>query len=506
MPAITRRDAILGAAKLGLVTILAPSAFAQSARDKATGRVTLVLVNDLDRMDEKDGRGGHAKLATVAKAERAKGNALLVHAGDAYSPSLLSGIDKGAHIVELLNRIEPDVFTPGNHEFDFGPEIFRQRVKQSKFDVVAANIHEKDGSLVGGLMPTKIVEIGGFKFGFVGVCTESTVSISSPGDIGFTPAVQTARDFAAKLRAAGAELVVAVTHIGFREDMELVRTGAADIVLSGHDHNLVTYWDGKVVLVESASQADFVTPIDLLIEKTVADGKARIAFVPNFRPIDTLTVAPDPEIAELIKGYQAQVDKELNVPIGTTETALDTRRGALRSEENAFGNLVCDAMLAATGAMVCITNSGGIRGNRDYPAGTTLTRKTILEELPFGNKTVVIELSGKTLRAALEKGLASGGAFPQLGGMTVTADLAQPAGSRILSVNVSAKPLDDAASYTLATNNYLAKGGDGYVMLQEGKTLTDELAGHYVAGQVMSYIEGKGTVAPKVEGRLMLTR
>jgi len=506
MPAINRRNAILSAGKLGLVTVLAPHARAQSTPQTFAGRVTLVLVNDLDRMGDQKGRGGHAKLAAIAKTERAKGNTLLIHAGDAYSPSLLSSMDKGQHIVELLNRIAPDIFTPGNHEFDFGPENFRARVQQSTFAVLGANILEKDGTPVAGLTATKLVEIGGFKLGFVGVCTEDTAVLSSPGDIRFAPAVETARQLAQDLRKAGADIVVAVTHIGFGDDMALVRSGALDVVLSGHDHNLVTYWDGKTLLVESASQADFVTPIDLLIEKTLQDGHTRVSFVPNVRAVDTLNVTPDPEITAAIAGYQALVDKELDVAIGVTETAFDTRRGALRGQENAFGNLVCDAMREAVAADICITNSGGIRADRDYPAGTTLTRKTVLEELPFGNRTVLLQVPGTLVRKALEHGLGGGGRFPQVSGMIVEADLTQPAGSRLLAVTADGKPLDDAASYRLAVNDFMARGGDGYAMLAPGKRLIDELSGQYVAGQVMAYIAKTGKVMPKVEGRLSLKK
>ncbi|NJM34412.1 MAG: hypothetical protein HC850_06535 [Rhodomicrobium sp.] len=228
--------------------------------------------------------------------------------------------------------------------------------------------------------------------------------------------------------------------------------------------------------------------------------------MPRVRQIDTLDVAPDPELMQVIAGYEAQIDKDLGVVIGVTETAFSTRRGEVRNGENPFGNLVCDAMIAATQADICIVNSGGIRGDRDYAAGVSLTRKTILEELPFGNVTVVVEIEGKLLREVLETGLGSDGGFPQIGGMSLTADMTRPVGNRLQSVSAGGKPLDDAASYKLATNNYLLNGGNGYVMLKQGKVLIDELGGQYVAGQVIGYIERRGKVAPKVEGRLVLTR
>ncbi|MBL8566286.1 MAG: 5'-nucleotidase C-terminal domain-containing protein [Hyphomicrobiaceae bacterium] len=507
----SRRDVILAAAKLGLVTVLSPrDLLAQSApaapATTETGRITLVLVNDLDRMGDRRGRGGHAKLATIVNAERARGNTLFVHAGDAISPSILAGFDKGFHIIDILNRIAPDIFTPGNHEFDFGAANFRARMKQATFDVIAANILEKDGALVAGLTPTKTIEVGGFKIAFVGVTTEETAFLSTAEDIRFSPAVTTAAELARKLRNDGADIVVAVTHMGFDDDMALVRTGAADVVLSGHDHNLVTFWNGKVALVESASQADFVTPVDLLIERSIDNGAKRVSFVPNFRPTDTMQVPADPMIASVIASYEAELDKELGVIIGRTETALDTRGSVVRREEAAFGNLVCDAMRTAVSADICITNGGGFRANRTYPAGADLTRRDVFEEMPFGNKTVLLEVSGATLRAALDHGVTGDGRFPHVSGLVVDADAAAAAGSRVKAVSVNGAPLDDAKLYKLATNDFMARGGDGYDMLKRARTLIDNLAAQYVAGQVIAYITKAGTISPRVEGRIKLAR
>lgn len=506
----SRREAIRIALGAGLVSAVSPAflseAFAQAGSAPVTAAFTLVLVNDLDRMGEVASRGGHAKLATVVKQERAASkHTLLVHAGDAYSPSILSGFDKGFHIVELLNRIKPDVFTPGNHEFDFGPNVFRQRIKESTFPCVGGNIVERDGMPVAGLVATLMVVIDGIKVGFLGVTTEDTPRLSSPGDITFTPAVATAQELAAGLRREGADLVVAVTHIGFHEDVALVRSRAADIVLSGHDHNLVVHWDGRVLLVESASQAEFVTPIDIRVQRTIVNEQKRVSWLPEPRPLDTTQVAPDTEIAQVIAGYEQSLDKELNVVIGRTSTEIDTRQGALRGVENAFGNLVADAMRAAVGADVAMINSGGIRANRVLPAGTPLTRRHILEELPFGNRTVLVELNGDVLKSALDFAIGSGGGFPQVSGMVIEANRQAPAGQRIFSLTVGGQPLDPSRTYTFATNDFVARGGDGFAALATAKLLIDPLAAQYMAGHVVDYISQAGTVAPKVEGRIVLT-
>ena len=172
----------------------------------------------------------------------------------------------------------------------------------------------------------------------------------------------------------------------------------------------------------------------------------------------------------------------------------------------AIGNLIADALRAQTQSDVAIVNGGGIRGNKQYPAGTELTRRDILTELPFGNRTVKLAVTGDMIKAALENGVSdvanAAGRFPQVSGLTFTADLMRPVGQRVDNIMIGGKPLDPAASYTLATNDYMAGGGDGYVALEAGTPLLAVRDGKLMANDVMAYIAAQKTVAPKVEGRI----
>ena len=234
--------------------------------------------------------------------------------------------------------------------------------------------------------------------------------------------------------------------------MILVRDSAADLVLSGHDEHLLTFYDGKTALTESYSQADYVVVTEVTIDKTEKDGKVSVSWTPNFDIVDTTSVEPDPEIAALVKSYTDKLDAELKVEIGTTATPLDSRRATVRGQEAAIGNLIADAMREAVGADIAITNGGGIRADKEYPAGTKLTRGDILAELPFGNVTVKLELTGEQIRQALENGFSQvrevAGRFPQVSGLTVEVDLTQPPGERVISVTVGGAPLDPAKIYT----------------------------------------------------------
>jgi len=473
-----------------------------------TVTLTFVQTNDIDRMEEHDGRGGFARLAAVVKAERAKGGPVFfVHSGDTISPSLLSGIDHGAHVIDILNHMEVDAFVPGNHEFDFGPEVFHERMAEANFPIVSSNISGPDGGTPESLIDTRLVDLGTLKVGLYGLTTVDTPTVSSPGDFVFAPEVEVGIEKAASLRADGADFVVAVVHTPIDVDFGLVRAGAADLILSGHDEHLLTYFNGKVALTESESQGNFAVVTEITLTKEEDDGAVSVDWWPAFRIVDTATVEPDPEIAALVKTYTDKLDKELEVEIGTTSTALDSRRATVRAEEAAIGNLITDAMRKAVGADVAIMNGGGIRADREYPAGTTLTRGDVFAELPFGNKTVKLELTGADLRAALENGFSEletgGGRFPQVSGLTVVINPGRPAGERIISAAVGGAPLDDARTYTLATNEFMARGGDGYTAFTTAKTIINEIDATLIVSDVIDYIAAQGTIAPAPEGRIV---
>jgi 2',3'-cyclic-nucleotide 2'-phosphodiesterase (5'-nucleotidase family) len=480
--------------------LLAAPAFAEEVT------ITFVQTNDIDRMEEADGRGGFARLMAVVKAERAKGPTFFVHSGDTISPSLLSGIDHGAHIIDILNRMKVDVFTPGNHEFDFGPEVFRDRIAEAKFPVITSNVREANGNQPAHTFDHQLTEVGGIRIGFYGLTTEDTPAVSQPGDITFANSLDTGKKEAAALRAAGADLVVAVVHTPLDVDMGLVREGAADLVLSGHDEHLLAYYNGKAVLTESESQGNFSIVTHVTVDKTEKDGQTSVTWRPEFDIVDTANVEPDPEIAAVVKGYEDKLSEELKVEIGVTTTPLDSRRATVRGGEAAIGNLIADALRASVAADVAITNGGGIRADRQYDAGTKLTRGDVFAELPFGNKVVKLQVTGKDIVAALENGLSQveegAGRFPQVSGLTVKADLRRPPGSRVFSVAVNGAPIEEGKTYTLATNDFMAAGGDGYTVFKSGKPLINAVDAKLMASAVIDYIEAKKEIAPKVEGRI----
>jgi len=494
---------------LGLLALIF---FATPAR-AATTTVSFILVNDIYLMDAvqaADGkrRGGFARLAAIVKAERAKGgHVILAHAGDTLSPSLMSGFDRGAHIITLTNAVRPDIFVPGNHEFDFGKATFLQRMGEARFPLYGANLRGPDGQPLPNFKDRSIITFDGVRIGLTGTTYDGTPLTSTPEDLRFTSTVDTTRQQAETLRREGADFVVAVSHASRAQDFEIKATRAADLILSGHDHDLLVNFDGLTGLVESTYDAHMLTIIDATIQVKESNGRREMTWWPQFRIIDTATVAPDPEVAALVDGFQKEFTKEMDVPLGTTQYELDSRNAVVRTQEAAIGNLIADAMRVSLRADIAIMNGGGIRSGAVYPAGAQLTRKDVLAELPFDNRVVTVEMSGIDVRRAIENGLSllpnAAGRFPQVSGMTIEADATRPPGQRVLSVKVGDAPLDDAKVYKVATNDFLARGGDGYTMFSDAVRLLPDPDSPLLANEVMVYIRQQGTARERVEGRIV---
>ncbi|MGH6793687.1 MAG: bifunctional metallophosphatase/5'-nucleotidase, partial [Methylocella sp.] len=275
----------------------------------------------------------------------------------------------------------------------------------------------------------------------------------------------------------------------------------------GHNHDLHIDFDGRTALVESEQDANYVTVVDLDVARTRDEVSRSLAWWPNFRVLDTAKTDPDPSMLTKVRAYQAGLEKRFDVEIATLAAPLDSRTVAVRSRESAIGNLIADALRKAATAEVAIINGGGIRGDKFYPAGSKLLKRDILDELPFGNKTILTVVPGKAILAALENGFSRverlSGRFPQVAGFSILVDSAAPPGSRVKTVTINGEALAIARDYRVATNDFMALGGDGYRMLA-GKTHVSADSGtRLVALDVIDYAEALKLIDAKVEGRIV---
>ena len=258
---------------MGLIAFAPMTAMADE-----TATLRIILTGDhYELPPKKNGRGGYAKLASVVRQEKVGAkHSILVHTGDAYSPSLLSSMDKGKSTVEMLNAVGVDYMVLGNHEWDFGPEITRERVWQSNFPILASNARDKDGLPIDGTLNTTMLSVGPFRIGIMGVVTTNTKEISSPITDKFLPVMETVKALAKELKGQGANLIVALAHLDIIEDLEIVQSGLVDVVLSGHDHDHITWDDGTVVWMESGENSEKVGVMDVHMKSYMKRGQETI--------------------------------------------------------------------------------------------------------------------------------------------------------------------------------------------------------------------------------------
>jgi 5'-nucleotidase len=262
---------------LALIILIA-TFFVSPAQQKpeCTTRVTLLQVNDVYQFAPVDQgtRGGIARVLTLKKSIQAENpNTLFLLAGDTISPSVESITYKGAQMIEAWNTAGLDYATFGNHEFDFGPDVLKERMRESKFGWIVANvIDKKTGKPFGDAQPFVIREFGGVKIGIFGLVLPDTKNTSRPGaDVEFQSPCETAKKMVQEIRAQGAKVVVALTHLSMREDKEVARCADVNLIIGGHEHTLLESQAGGAPIFKMTADARELGRIDLNISQTTGE-------------------------------------------------------------------------------------------------------------------------------------------------------------------------------------------------------------------------------------------
>ena len=482
-------------------------AAAQSTTD-CNVKVTLLQVNDVHQFMPVDQgtTGGLARLFTLTKSIRQENpNTLFLLAGDTISPSVESITLKGAQMIDAWNTIGLDYATFGNHEFDFGPATLKDRIKESKFGWIAANVFDRTtGKTFGDVPPYVVRQFGGVKVGIFGLVLPETKSTSRAGDdVEFRNPCETAKQMVSELHAQGAKVIVALTHLSMREDKEVARCADVDVIIGGHEHTLLESHAGGAPIFKMTADARELGQIDLNISQKTGELDSI-----DWKVIKVDSQTPEaPEFSALYRKY-GNLLAELSKPLGRTSVKLDARSAENRTKETNVGNLVADSFRRALTADVGLMNGGSIRADELIPAGR-ITVRDVLSILPFKNKLVKIEVTGAMLRAALEHGVsrtapgAEPGGFPQVSGVEFSFDASKAPGSRVVDVKVGGRPLNDTRKYTLATSVFLAlDGGDGYTMFKGSPVLISPDRAPIDSDALKRVFASGRAIAPKVEGRI----
>lgn len=430
---------------------------------------------------------------------------LLLDAGDALHGLPFATISKGESIVRIMNTMGYDVMTPGNHDFNYGYERLMELKEIMEYPLISANVY-KDGEPL--FTPFVIKEVAGIKVGIFGLTTSETAYKTNPKNVEgleFKDPVEIAESMVKQLKDEGVDFVIALAHLGIDEDSEDTGKKVAenvkgiDLIVDGHSHSVLESGleVGDALIVQTGEYTKNLGIVEIEFEEGEVISKKASLFTKD----EGADIVEDEEVKDII----AKVDEENNeitsVKVGETAVRLDGERENVRTGETNLGNLITDAMLQASGADLALTNGGGIRASIE--AGD-ITTGDIIKVLPFANYVVVIEAKGSDVLAALNNGVSAypeqKGAFPQVAGITYTIDEAT---STVTDIMVGDEPIDLEKTYKVATNDFIAAGGDEYIMFKDCKVLVELSALNEI---LAAYIQEMGTVDAKVEGRMKVTQ
>ena len=457
---------------------------------------------------------GHDRIAALfAEMRRTTPATFLFDAGDAAQGTALVKWNKGEAAIDIMNAAGYDGMVLGNSDFDYGWDNALALADKAEFPIFTQSFVLRNAP---GLQTAALFERGGRRLGVFGLTTPETVQASYGGfgrNFGTTEELFAYADANVQaLRKAGAEVVVALTHLG-KDDLGFLTSyqlrdnvQGIDVIIDGHNYSNTPLLDivqveGKALIVAAAEHAQSLG----VVEFYSINGR----LTPRARSIareDAATASPAPSVTTVIDRWISESRARGARVVTRSPVRLNADRISLRSRETELGNLTTDAMRAATGADVALLNGGSIRDS--LPQGD-VTNAAIEGILPYDTTVIKAEVPGSILREALELGVShypnEAGGFLQASGISFSFDPAQPAGKRLLQVAVGGQPLNDARVYTVATGDWIASGGDDFVMLKapfktplDGKTWTliDILA---------EYLNQNGNKPiPGIEGRITI--
>ena len=499
-----------------------------------------------------------AKRVTAVKAVREeKPDAVLVDAGDVFSGTLYFNEYKGLADIEFMNLMQYDMMTFGNHEFDLGNTedgntALADFVSKANFPFVSSNVDFSEDTAMNKLQNNNITnepengqiynaiikDIDGEKVGFFGLTTEEATDIASPGNTTFADYIESAEQTVDALEEQGINKIVAVTHLGYNDnalydnDLSLAaEVEGIDVIVGGHDHTKLS----EPVLVTKDAEGNEKDPTVIVQAYQYSEvlGTVDVAFDKNGTVtgyagelIDVAAQTEDAEAAEMLQEYAATIEALKKEETGaTTEKELinprvsdegNTSQQSVRKNETELGNLITDSMLSAAKqkdetVVVAMQNGGGIRSSIN--AGP-ITVGEVMTVLPFGNTLATMQLTGAEMMEALEHSVSvfpqENGGFLHVAGMKYTFDSSKEVGSRVQSVQIqdgengSYTTLDENKTYTVATNYFTAKGGDGYTVFADA--FADNRVTDYGQSDwetFKNYLQQVKNVNPTIEGRIV---
>lgn len=475
----------------------------------AEKEITILTINDYHGSLAPAGSNvGAAKLVDAIKTEKAKNpeGTIIVSAGDNYQGSAMSNMLQGEPVSEVFKEMGLELSAVGNHEFDWGIDKITKWAEEGELTFVVTNIYDiRTNEPVDWAEPFVIIEKMGIKVGFIGLATPETAYKTLKANVvnyEFRDPMEVITEWVPKVKDAGADIIIALTHLGSFQDKEGNITGEAaalcevdgvDGVISAHTHQRVSGLVSGKPLVQAYKNGRTVGKIVF----TFDENNNLISSVPSldhlYKRPDTLK--DDANTLAIYMKYEEELGPVLGKVLGKTTVDLDHDRYAGPS---LLGEWVCDIMRDKAGVQIAMTNGGGLRTN--IPAGE-ITAGILYEVMPFDNTLYTMKLSGADIKANIEHGIMNEDiGWIQISGVRVTYNSGAEAGNRITSMVLEDGTVVELDKYyTVVTNDFMFTGGDKY-NFENSKDGLDTFTP--IRDAMMEAVEKAGVLSPKKQNWL----
>ncbi len=436
--------------------------------------------------------GGFAKALTVIQRMRSENEAegrqtLTLMAGDLLTGTPFSMVFKGELGVKLMNNMGVQAMVVGNHEFDYGLANLLRIRDMMEFPLLSGNIRDGENRLIFKDKLELPIQSRSERIALMGITTKSTPFTTLPRNVkGLTFGKQASTAKTLLKDVNSDDVVIALTHIGVKDDQRLARkVPRINVIIGGHSHTALKepLQVGQTVIAQAGAYAHYVGRVNVDV-----DHGQVVAFTGELVDLDP-TIAEDPDVKKLIAEHKSTLGKDLDELIAVTQVHLEGRRGAVRTDGSTnFGRLIAYVTAGGAQADVGLINAGAIRSGIQEGK---ITLSDIYTALPFEDTVVTVNVSGATLERILNMSVSrregSGGKLQTYGVDFIVSD-----GAAIIK-RVAGKDFARTATYKVATNNYLAEGGDAYsIFRKDGTNLTN--TGLLVTDLLVDYLQERKTL------------
>ncbi|PRX22392.1 2',3'-cyclic-nucleotide 2'-phosphodiesterase (5'-nucleotidase family) [Orenia metallireducens] len=473
-------------------------------------KIDILSTNDFHGNLRGGYEAGAAKFAAVInyyKKQNPKGT-ILVSGGDSYQGTPVSTLNHGAPVIELFNYLGYTASAIGNHEFDWGQDVLAEITQQADYKFVAANLYNKNtNQVVDYAKPYIITEVNGVKVGIIGISTPDTLTSTMPTHIAnleFRDPATIINKIAPQVKSAGANLIIVLSHMPGNTDWstgevsgELIEVAkkVKDIngMIGGHSHDTVTATINGIPVVEAYKHGRRIGHLSYFVN---TDTNEVVAIKPTTHAVrkTKLNISLDKKAQAIVDKYQKAIEPIMSEILTTSKVALKRKYNDISN----IGALVTDAVKEYTQADIVFQNAGGLRV--DIPAGKVKVEQ-IYSLLPFGNTAVTAKMTGQQIIEILEQSFNLDKGMMQLSGLKVIYDSNKREYNRVVSVQLAdGTPLQLDKKYKVATNNFLAVGGDKFSTFKEV-----EFTNSYkeIKEIVIEYLRAQDTINPRVDNRVL---